>query len=160
MMCFGKIFLSLMDSLVDSGDEGDSSHPVVPAAPAATSHHPQPRTSHQKVPAAAGEVPPSVGLPLVVADAADMRQGFLCSKLPRALCLDPKQLPEPFSAPGDALLQFVLENFNSLVCIPIAPRSKLFVPSPVHIALRSESNAPVSRSSVLSLLQYWIGSKF
>jgi hypothetical protein len=32
------------------------------------------------------------------------RQGFLASRTPRALSLDPQALPQPFTTPGDAFL--------------------------------------------------------
>jgi hypothetical protein len=47
-----------------------------------------------------------------------------------------------------------------MVCSSMAPRSKVFAPSPVHVVLRSEGIIFVSCSLVLSLLQYWIESKF
>jgi hypothetical protein len=60
-------------------------------------------------------------------------QGFLAKHVPRALALNPFALPQPFSTPGDAFLQFVLANFSSLVCSPVTLGSPLFAPSPVHI---------------------------
>jgi hypothetical protein len=86
------------------------------------------------------------------------RQGFLAASTPQLLTLDPQALPPPFSTPGDAFLQFVLQHFNSLVCSPVAPGSPLFAPSPVHIAVRHERRQPVSSSSVSQMLQFWIGS--
>jgi hypothetical protein len=69
-------------------------------------------------------------------------------------------LPSPFSSPGEALLQFILDNFSSQVCTPVAPGSPLFAPSPVYIAVSRDDLQPISSSSIRSMLQFWIGSKF
>jgi hypothetical protein len=64
----------------------------------------------------------------------------------------------PFSSPGDAFLQFILENFSSQVCTPVAPGSPLFAPSPVYIAVCRDDHQTVSLSSVCGALQFWMGS--
>jgi hypothetical protein len=87
-------------------------------------------------------------------------QGFLAKHVPWLLSLDPKSLPPPFSCPGDAFLQFILENFSSLVCSPVAPGSPLFAPSPVYVLVRQSNQKPAPLSSVCSLLRFWIGSAF
>uniref|UniRef100_A0ACD5X706 Uncharacterized protein n=1 Tax=Avena sativa TaxID=4498 RepID=A0ACD5X706_AVESA len=47
-----------------------------------------------------------------------------------------------------------------MVCSPVAPGSKLFAPSPVHVAVTSASTSPVSCSHICNLLKFWLGSPF
>jgi hypothetical protein len=68
------------------------------------------------------------------------------------LTLDPQALPPPFATLGDAFLHFILENFSSKVCTPVASGSPLFAPSPVHIMVRHGDTTPVALSSICQML--------
>ncbi|KAK1653794.1 hypothetical protein QYE76_071599 [Lolium multiflorum] len=106
-----------------SAPAGDLGAPAPAGAPAASSHPPSPRTSHQNLPE-----PPL----LLLGDASNLptpaetsltgspssgplpAQGFLSARTPRRLALDPLALPPPFVTPGDAFLQLALEDFCTL----------------------------------------------
>jgi hypothetical protein len=92
----------------------------------------------------------SAAPPMVVAKLTPT-QGFLTKRVPGSLALDPQALPHPFSTPGDAFLQFMLENFSSLVCSPVTPGSLLFAPSPVFIAVTHGDHQPTPASFVHSI---------
>ena len=64
----------------------------------------------------------------------------------------------PGSSPGDALLQFVLENFSSPVCSPLEPNSELVSPTLVWIKLLPPTPL-LDNLAVFSLLKFWIGSQ-
>jgi hypothetical protein len=158
--------LSRMSSCDALGDAGD---PAPVASPAAGDHLHSRRTSHP--PPSLGPVtllPSSVASDGVVASSGDglalsqpgSGQGFLVKHVPWLLSLDPKSLLPPFSYLGDTFLQFILENFSSLVCSPVAPGSPLFAPLPVYVLVSQSDQRPAPLSSVCSLLWFWIGSAF
>jgi hypothetical protein len=153
--------------------QGDPGDPPPVATPAAGGHLPSPSHSSTSPPHSPSSPPHPGGvtqLATVTGEAGSTAgqaaagkedaQGFLVKRVPRALLLDPKALPPPFSSPGDAFLQFVLENFSSLVCSPVSPGSPLFAPSPVHIMVKHRDQEPVPLSSVCSMLKFWLGSAF
>jgi hypothetical protein len=153
--------------------QGDPGDPALIATPAADGHSPSPSHSSTSPPPRPPFPPQPGGVTQLAIDAGeacyaagqaapskDDAQGFLAKRVPRALLLDPKALPPPFSSPGDAFLQFVLENFSSLVCSPVSPGSPLFAPSPVHIMVKHRGQDHVPLSLVCSMLKFWLGSAF
>ena len=63
----------------------------------------------------------------------------------------------PGSSPGDALLQFILENFSSPVCSPLDPNSELVSPTLVWIKLLPPTPF-LDDLAIFSLFKFWIGS--
>jgi hypothetical protein len=87
-----------LHAISDPGDRGCGAPPSSPAA-LAGDNHPSPRISHLPTFPAGLAVVPATGCAPPLA-----RQGFLASRTPRALSLDPQALPQPFTTPGDAFL--------------------------------------------------------
>jgi hypothetical protein len=146
-----------MDGLESSRDPpGDSSSLAPPATPASGELPKSPRNSHPTQPApapdAAGSGAPPDGPPPPLLQA----QGFFAKHAPR---MPPgRSTTLLFFSPGDALLQFIMENFSSQVCTPVAPGSPLFAPSPVYIDVCRDDHLPVPLASFCNVLQYWVGS--
>jgi hypothetical protein len=151
----------MLGSRVVLGDPGNPAPIVPPTAgvhpPSHRSSSPTPAPPVPGVPAAGVPSQPSGGLSRGKAAQrsrrdSDLGQGFLASQVPWLLAVDPLSLHPPFETPGDAFLQFALENFSSSVCSSVACGSPLFAPSLVHLAARHSNHQHVSLHSVCSML--------